>query len=86
MPKRDAGQLLTLARRDDLAFEAILLQANFNTVFCQNKQGLIGLDQSVFQLGVNIERLVGGKRPWRRSPDYDHAFFLWQVRDAKRLR
>ena len=83
MPKGDARQLLTCAGRDDSAFEAILLQANFDTVFGQNKQGLIRFNQGVFQFWMDIERLVGRKCPGCGGPDHNHPFFLWQMRDTK---
>ena len=44
MPKGNASQLLARAGRNYFSFEAILLQANVDAVFGQNKQGLICFD------------------------------------------
>src|SRR5690606_14138489 len=69
--ERHVVELLALGGGDDLACDAPALQALLHEGAGHDEQASLGVHQAVFQLGVDVERLVGGNGPRGRRPDND---------------
>ncbi len=71
----EADLVQRLARRggQHRAREAVALQALLDQRRGEQQQAALGVDEAVFQLRVEVERLVGGDRPGRRRPDHDEG-------------
>ncbi|RMS08110.1 hypothetical protein ALP75_200319 [Pseudomonas syringae pv. actinidiae] len=67
----DQFQRLTGGGRDDCAFQLVAGQTAFNQLGRQHQQPVADIDQRVFELGMNVQRLVGGNGPRRGGPDDD---------------
>ena len=63
------GQRLAFGGGDDVALQAVALQRLLCQLAAQQEHAARGADQRVFQIGVGVERLVGGQCPGRGGPD-----------------
>jgi len=78
----DTVQGLALGGRHDAAFQAVALQAALHQLQREQQEAALGVDQRVVQLGVEVQRLVGGDGPRGRGPD-DRERVLVQLRQAE---
>ena len=69
-------QRLALGGGDHRAFDLPACQALFHQRRCQHQQAALGVDQAVFQIGVDVQRLVGGNGPGGGGPDHHKGFFI----------
>src|SRR5690606_5117437 len=74
----DIFQRAAFATGDDVALQAIALQAGLDQLFSQYQQLLAGVDQCIDEVRMDVERLVGRNGPRRGGPD-DDAGRLHQV-------
>ena len=76
-------QMLTLCRGQHAAGETKACQAFFHQHGGQQQDAALGIDQRVVQLGVQVQRLIGGNRPGGRRPDDGEGVFV-QAFESKR--
>ena len=68
--KLDAAQPFARNGGQHLALQAPALHAGIDQCFGDHVQAALGLHQRVRQLGVQVQRLVGGDGPGRGGPDH----------------
>ena len=67
---------LALSGGDYGAFQLPAGKAFFDQCGGHDQQAALGVDQAVFQIGVDVQRLVGRDSPGRGRPDDDEGFFV----------
>src|SRR5690554_4305604 len=72
------GEFVAGGGGDDIAFQTPFLKAGFDPVFGQEQQRaaatrFVQAHQGVLELGVYVQRLVGGNGPGCGGPDHDGA-------------
>ena len=73
--EHQAAQLLAYRGGDHGALQLVALQAFFDQAGGQQQHAAWCVHQGIFQLGVGVERLVGGNRPGGGGPDDCEGFF-----------
>ena len=66
----DVIEVLAVGFADDLAFELVALEAIFHKVGAQNQVLVAAVNESVRQIRVHVNGLVGRDRPRSRGPDH----------------
>ena len=72
--ENQAAQLLAHCGGDHGALQLVALQAFFDQTGSQQQHATGRVHQGIFQLGVGVERLVGGNRPSGGGPDDGKCF------------
>uniref|UniRef100_A0A0N5A5U6 NAD-specific glutamate dehydrogenase n=1 Tax=Parastrongyloides trichosuri TaxID=131310 RepID=A0A0N5A5U6_PARTI len=82
----EVDQLQCRARRggDHRTFQRVALEAGFDQLFGQHQQLVADVHQGIAELGVHVQRLVGGDGPRGGGPDHDGGG-LGQRRQAEGL-
>ncbi|MNS41262.1 hypothetical protein D3C72_736110 [compost metagenome] len=66
----EPAERLALDRGQHLAVERVARHAHLDQRVGQDQQAALGVDQRVLELGVEVDRLVGGDRPRGGGPDH----------------
>ncbi|MNT51079.1 hypothetical protein D3C72_1880290 [compost metagenome] len=82
MFKLQAAQVFAQGGGDHAACQAIALQARGDQWLGHEQDAFARIDQCIGDLGVQVQRLVGGDGPGGGGPD-DHEGFFGQLGQAK---
>ncbi len=83
MMEAQAAQRLARHAREDGAVQRVSFQAGFDAIGGEDQQAARGIDQAIVDLGIQVQRLVGGDGPRRGGPDHDPAFLPGQGGQAE---
>src|SRR5687768_30798 len=76
MPESDVLQSVPLATANRFSVQRKTLKAGFLQLGGEDEQSLLRVHKVVREFRVHVQRLVGGKRPGRRSPDHGESWLV----------